>query len=72
MPQCRAESFRILTVKLYLVRVIVSQATAQVGIAPGKGLTPRRWNKNFILLYSQYALVSTHNLSHRLLELWKE
>lgn len=66
------QRFRILIVKFYLVRVIVSQTTAQVGVAPGKGLTPRRWNKNFILLYSQYSLVSAHNLSHWLLELWKE
>lgn len=72
MLRCRAERFRILKLKRYLVRVIVSQATAQVGVAPGKGLTPCRWNQNFILLYSQYALVSAHDLSHRLLELWKE
>lgn len=58
--------------KLHLVRVIVSQTTAQVGVAPGKGLTPRRGDQNFILLYSQYAFVRAHDLSHGLLELWKK
>lgn len=52
-----------------LVRFVISQTAAEVGVAPGKGLAPGGGNKNFVLLHSKYALVSTHYLSHRFLQL---
>lgn len=52
-----------------LVRFIVSQTAAEVGIAPGKGLAPGGGDQNFVLLHSKYALVSAHDLSNRLLQL---
>lgn len=63
------EEFKLLTTDL--VGVIVSQAAAEIGVTPGKGLAPGGRNQNFVLLYSEDALVSGHNLSHRVFQLWK-
>lgn len=52
-----------------LVRFVVSQTAAEVGVAPGEGLAPGGGNQNFVLLHSQDALVCAHDLSHGLLQL---
>lgn len=52
-----------------LVRFVISQTAAEVGVAPGKGFAPGGGNQNFVLLHSKYALVSAHDLSHRFLQL---
>lgn len=54
-----------------LVRLVGTQPTAEVCIAPSKRFVPCRRDENFILFYCQNAFISTHDLSHRLLELWK-
>lgn len=54
--------------KLYvandLVRLIVGKAAAEVCIAPSKGFIPGRRNQHLVLLNSQNALVSAHDLTH--------
>lgn len=54
-----------------LVWLIGAQPATEVCIAPGKRFIPRGWDENLVLLYCQDAFISTHNLPHRLLELWK-
>lgn len=52
-----------------LVGLVIGQAAAKVGVAPGKGLAPSGRDQNLVLLHCQDALVSAHNLSHGLLQL---
>lgn len=52
-----------------LVRLIVGQAAAEVGVAPGEGLAPGGRDQNFVLLHCQDALIGAHDLSHGLLQL---
>lgn len=54
-----------------LIWLIGTQSAAEVCIAPGKCFIPRGWDENLVLFYCQNAFISTHNLPHRLLELWK-
>lgn len=35
----------------HLIRFIVGQAAAEVGVAPGERFAPGRWNQNFVLLH---------------------
>lgn len=53
-----------------LVRFILRQTAAEVGVAPGERLAPGGGNQHFVLLHSKYALVGAHDLSHGLLQLW--
>lgn len=52
-----------------LVRLVVGQAAAEVGVAPGEGLAPGERDQNFVLLHCQDALIGAHDLSHGLLQL---
>lgn len=52
-----------------LVGLVIGQAAAEVGVAPGIGLAPGRRDQNFVLLHCQDALVGAHDLSHGFLEL---
>lgn len=53
----------------YLVRLVVDQTAAEVGVAPGEGLAPGGRNQNFVLLHGEDPFVCAHDLSHRLLQL---
>lgn len=53
----------------HLIRFIVSQTAADVGVAPGEGLAPGGGDQNFVFLHSEDAFVSAHDLSHGLLQL---
>lgn len=52
-----------------LVGLVIGQAAAKVGVAPGEGLAPGGRDQDFVLLHCQDALVSAHDLSHGLLQL---
>lgn len=54
-----------------LVWLIGTQSAAEVRVAPSKRFIPRGWDENLVLFYCQNAFISTYNLPHRLLELWK-
>lgn len=47
-----------------LVRLIVREAAAEVRVAPSEGFIPGRRNQHLVLLNSQNALVSAHDLTH--------
>lgn len=51
-----------------LVGLVIGQTAAEVGVAPSEGLAPCGRDQNFVLLHCQDALVSTHDLSHWLLQ----
>lgn len=53
----------------HLIRFIVSQTAADVGVAPGEGLAPGGGDQNFVFLHGEDAFVSAHDLSHGLLQL---
>lgn len=56
----------------YLVWLIGPQSAAEVCIAPGKGLVPRWWDQNLVLLHCKNPLVCADDLPHGLLEFCKE